>query len=195
MLRGLTEPSMDVLFAYVLIATVTVVLFGCIYAAWALVSDLAAGWSEVVRRGRFPRQFGIGVLFSITTVVAITCFLLQGVPIEGVAQAVVMFSISLAWAAAIVFALQCMIGEWRRPRSADAEHHLPGSDPPALFEEDVTRSPANDDPPVELSCWLSAQSGAADDGEPARPASTAAMRSHFRVHLSEGPKGVKFGRV
>lgn len=184
---------MDVLIAYVLIAAVMVILFGCFYAAWALLSDLAAGWLEVVRRGRFPRRFGIGLLFSITTVVAISCFLLEGVAIEGVAQAVVMFSISLAWAAAIVFAVQCMVGEW--PRSEDADRQASNSEPPALFEEDVTQPPANDDPPVELSRWLSAQSSIAGDDNLARPVSTAAMRSHFRVHLSEGPKGVKFGRV
>lgn len=186
---------MDALFTYVLIAAVMVVVFGCFYAAWALFSDLAAGWSEVVRRGRFPRQFGIGALFSITTVVAIACFLLEGVQIEGAGQAVVMFIISLAWAAAIVYALQCMVGEWRRPRSADAEHHVLNSDPPARFEEDVTQPPVNDDPPVELSRWLSAQAGVAGDDDLARPASTAAMRSHFRVRLTGGPKGVKFGRV
>lgn len=184
-------------FLYVLCAVALIIVFGCFYVAWALLSDLAAGWSEACRRGRFPRQFGIGLLFAITTVVAITCFLFQGVRIDGLGEAVVMFAISLVWATAIVYGLQCMLSEYRRqPPSNRVAEQFAGAGQASGPEKGASAPSGNEDSTVELARWLSSQvTSASVDGDCVRPASTKAMRSHFRVRQAEGPKGVKFGRI
>jgi hypothetical protein len=184
--------------AYLLSAVVVVILFGCCYVIWIVLSDLAKGWSEACHRGRFPRQFGIGFLFAMTTVVAITCFLFQGERIEGLGQGIVMFVISLAWAAAIVYGLQCMLSEYRRQPPPKRPDEFSEVGPTTVSEGGVsTLPPGDDDSAVELEHWLAAQepSGEEAEGGRARPASTNAVRSHFRVQPCDGPKGVKFGRV
>ena len=188
---------MVVAFTYVLFGIALVIVFGCFYVAWAILRDLAAGWSEACRCGRFPRQFGIGLLFAVTGVAAIACFLLQGARVEGLGQAIVMFAISLAWAAAIIYAVQCMLNEYHRgTRLKGAAGRSSDADEPTDPQNDSFASPGNDDSAVELERWLSAQVGRGSNlNDRERHASTKAMRSHFRVQPSEGPKGVKFGRV
>lgn len=182
---------------YALFAVALVIVFGCFYVAWAMLSDLAAGWSQACRCGHFPRQFGIGLLFAMTAVFAIACFLLQGVRIDGLGEAIVMFAISLAWAAVIVYGFQCMLREYYRG-TGSKRRARPMSDmvEPANSGKEFIAPSGNDDSAVEFERWLSAK--VAHDSIMhcrTRPTSTRAMRSCFRVPTSEGPKGVKFGRV
>ena len=180
-----------------------IILGGCTYAAWNLLTDLIAGWRESSRRAKLPRRFGIGMLFGLTTVVAITSMLIQGVRVHGVAEGAALVVISLAWAAAILFGLQSMLTEylrgtsfWRRTTAPPIVEEATDAELNAVTSESEA---AHSESPSELDTWLSqmASEEPSQDASRARQTSTKAMRSHFRVQLPDDPKGVKaagFGR-
>lgn len=194
---------MTALLNLVLILIAVTFAFGCMYATWGVLADLFAGWAQFSLRSILPRRFGLRALFAFTAIVAIACVLLEDVRVDGAAQWIAVFAISLAWAAAIVYGFQCMLGECLRRESviklnddpldaetvADVASNETGSDRPL----------PNDDPTAELDRWLGqrANEESPKEASVSPPPSTKEVRSHFHLQLPVDPKGVKasgFGR-
>lgn len=181
---------------YVVVGLGVIIALGWFYAVLSVIADVIAGWREMGHRAKVPRQFGLAGLFTFVAVVAVTCFLTQGIADHGLWHGLVVSALAMPLAAAIVYAYKCLLGEWARPLSHEQKQRSP-----ACFSEadlaTLRDACEGDTIDVELQRWLANTNADGDSTDRNSPTSTEAVRSHFRIHLTLDPKGTRaagFGR-